>query len=300
MAGVQARYGISALELGYKEYAQNDELMVRGDDGRMYYKRTDGTIVSFSDRDLTEAQVISQTMGVLMGIDDLTLPDDEYIVYRTFDTTGKLDLVSSTDVAIGRGAILSKNVPGFFFRIRGNDAVSSAAAIMKAIYANKVPDGTDSEVVATITVSNNGANQKTLTINTHLDVLTYVAFPAFDGNLTNYTVNIASVSFPRYKAAYAAAGEIEKKTIDKINNGNGKYEINCIDFIGYANTIASLADDVTTDTSIKTVTLSSEATKIFTEQNKAVSDIGGVSKSGFIISKNNPMTECVWGKIVEE
>ena len=300
MAGVQARYGISALELGYKEYAQNDELMVRGDDGRMYYKRTDGTIVSFSDRDLTEAQVISQTMGVLMGIDDLTLPDDEYIVYRTFDTTGKLDLVSSTDVAIGRGAILSKNVPGFFFRIRGNDAVSSAAAIMKAIYANKVPDGTDSEVVATITVSNNGANQKTLTINTHLDVLTYVAFPAFDGNLTNYTVNIASVSFPRYKAAYAAAGEIEKKTIDKINNGNGKYEINCIDFIGYENTIASLADDVTTDTSIKTVTLSSEATKIFTEQNKAVSDIGGVSKSGFIISKNNPMTECVWGKIVEE
>ena len=300
MAGVQARYGISALDLGYKEYAQNDELMVRGDDGRMYYKRTDGTIVSFSDRDLTEAQVISQTMGVLMGIDDLTLPADEYIVYRTFDTTGKLDLVSSTDVAIRRGAILSKNVPGFFFRIRGNDAVSSAAAIMKAIYANKVPDGTDSEVVATITVSNNGANQKTLTINTHLDVLTYVAFPAFDGKLTNYTVNIASVSFPRYKAAYAAAGEIEKKTIDKINNGNGKYEINCIDFIGYANTIASLADDVTTDTSIKTVTLSSEATKIFTEQNKAVSDIGGVSKSGFIISKNNPMTECVWGKIVEE
>lgn len=300
MAGVQARYGISALDLEYKEYAQNDELMVRGDDGRMYYKRTDGTIVSFSDRDLTEAQVISQTMGVLMGIDDLTLPADEYIVYRTFDTTGKLDLVSSTDVAISRGAILSKNVHGFFFRIRGNDAVSSAAAIMKAIYANKVPDGTDSEVVATITVSNNGANQQTLTINTHLDVLTYVAFPAFEGNLINYTVSIASVSFPRYKAAYAAAGEIEKKTIDKINNGNGKYEINCIDFIGYANTIASLADDVTTDTSIKTVTLSSEATKIFTEQNKAVSDIGGVSKSGFIISKNNPMTECVWGKIVEE
>ena len=300
MAGVQARYGISALDLGYKEYAQNDELMVRGDDGRMYYKRTDGTIVSFSDRDLTEAQVISQTMGVLMGIDDLTLPADEYIVYRTFDTSGKLDLVSSTDVAISRGAILSKNVPGFFFRIRGNDAVSSAAAIMKAIYANKVPDGTDSEVVATITVSNNGANQKTLTVNTHLDVLTYVAFPAFDGNLINYTVNIASVSFPLYKAAYAAAGEIEKKTIDKINNGNGKYEINCIDFIGYANTIASLADDVTTDTSIKTVTLSSEATKIFTEQNKAVSDIGGVSKSGFIISKDNPMKECVWGKIVEE
>lgn len=300
MAGVQARYGISALDLGYKEYAQNDELMVRGDDGRMYYKRTDGTIVSFSDKDLTESQVINQTMGVLMGIDDLTLPADEYIVYRTFDTTGKLDLVSSTDVAISRGATLSKNVPGFFFRIRGNDAVSSAAAIMKAIYANKVPDGTDSEVTATITVSNNGANQQTLTVNTHLDVLTYVAFPTFDGEITNYTVKIASVSFPRYKAAYAAAGELEKQTIDKINNSNSKYEINAIDFIGYANTIASLADDVTTDTAIKTVTLSSEASKIFTEQNKAVADIGGVSKSGFIISKENPMTECVWGKIVDE
>ena len=59
MAGIQARYGISALDLGHKEYAQDDELMVRGDDGRMYYKRTDGVIVAYADKDLSEDEVIS-------------------------------------------------------------------------------------------------------------------------------------------------------------------------------------------------------------------------------------------------
>ena len=75
MAGIQARYGISALDLGHKEYAQDDELMVRGDDGRMYYKRTDGVIVAYADKDLSEDEVISNTMGVLMGIDGLVLPE---------------------------------------------------------------------------------------------------------------------------------------------------------------------------------------------------------------------------------
>lgn len=299
MAGAQARYGISALDLGYKDYAQNDELMVHGDDGRIYYKRTDGTIVSYSDKDLTESQVVDKTMGVLLGIDGLTLPENEYIVYRTFDTTGKLDLVTSTDVAISRGATLSKNVPGFFFRIRGNDAVSSSAAIMKAVYANKVTDGSDAEVSVKINVSNNGANQQTMTINTHLDTLTYVKFPAFTGTLTNYIVTIASVSFPMFKAAYTAAGEAHKVTILKVNHGNEKFEVNCIDFIGYASSIAALADEVTDDVSIKSVTLSTEASKVYAKENSAVANAGGIPKTAFVISKDKPTSECVWGKIVE-
>lgn len=298
MAGTQVRYGISALDLGYKEYAQNDELMVRGEDGRMYYKRTDGTVVSYSDKDLTEAQVITSTMGVLMGIDGLTLPTNEYLVYRTFNTTNKLDLITSTDVALNKSVTLSKNVPGFFFRVRGNDFTTSAAAILKAIYADKVKK-TDSEVTMVFSISNNGANQQTVTVNAHLNDVTYVKFPTFTGTITNYIVKLTSISFPLYKAAFAAAGANDKTVLAKINNGNTKYDVNFIDFIGYASTIASLSDSIADDVAIKTVTSTSAATQIYTDQNKAVANVGGIPKTGFVISKENPMAECVWGKIVE-
>ena len=35
------RLGISALDLTHYSYAENDELMTRGTDGKMFYKRPD-------------------------------------------------------------------------------------------------------------------------------------------------------------------------------------------------------------------------------------------------------------------
>lgn len=299
MAGIQARYGISALDLGHKEYAQDDELMVRGDDGRMYYKRTDGVIVAYADKDLSEAEVISNTMGVLMGIDGLVLPENEYIVYRTIDTTGKLDLVSSSDVAIERRFTMSPNIPGFFFRIRGNKEVSSAAAILKSIYASRVANGTDPEVTVKIAVSNNGASEQTYTVNTILDKVNFIKFTGFT-NPTNYIVKIVSISFPLFKAAYTAARPVDKTTLQDINNGNETFEINTIDVIGYANDIRFLADDNTDGVLIKTVTNSKTASTTYTAQNAAVASVGGIGKYEIVIQKENPNTECIWGKIIEQ
>jgi hypothetical protein len=299
MAGIQARYGISALDLGHKEYAQDDELMVRGDDGRMYYKRTDGVIVAYADKDLSEDEVISNTMGVLMGIDGLVLPEKEYIVYRTIDTTGKLDLVSSSDVAIERRFTMSPNIPGFFFRIRGNKEVSSAAAILKSIYASRVANGTDPEVTVKIAVSNNGASEQTYTVNTILDKVNFIKFTGFT-NPANYIVKIVSVSFPLFKAAYTAARPVDKKTLQDINNGNETFEINTIDVIGYANDIRFLADENTDGVLIKTVTNSKTASTTYTAQNAAVASVGGIGKYEIVIQKENPNTECIWGKIIEQ
>lgn len=299
MAGIQARYGISALDLGHKEYAQDDELMVRGDDGRMYYKRTDGVIVAYADKDLSESEVISNTMGVLMGIDGLVLPQKEYIVYRTIDTTGKLDLVSSSDVGIDRRFNMSPNIPGFFFRIRGNKEVSSAAAILKSIYASRVLNGTDAEVTVKIAVSNNGASEQTYTVNTILDNVNFIKFTGFT-NPTNYIVKIVSISFPLFKAAYTAAKAVDKTTLKTINNGNETFEINTIDVIGYAKDITSLADEITDDVMIKTVTNSKTAATTYTAQNAAVASVGGIGKYEIVIQKENPNTECVWGKIIEQ
>ena len=42
----ELRYGISALDIKHKEYADNDELLVNGKNGTMLYKRPDGQIVT--------------------------------------------------------------------------------------------------------------------------------------------------------------------------------------------------------------------------------------------------------------
>ena len=59
----EMRYGISALGLSHKEYAENDELLVEQSSGKMFYKReSDNQIVSFDNEKYSQ-----ETLPVAMN-----------------------------------------------------------------------------------------------------------------------------------------------------------------------------------------------------------------------------------------
>ena len=53
------RLGISALDLTHYSYAENDELMTRGTDGKMFYKRPDGNIVAYDSTEYNKDEIVS-------------------------------------------------------------------------------------------------------------------------------------------------------------------------------------------------------------------------------------------------
>ena len=82
MADNTLGFGISALGLENRQYAANDELLVDRHDGKMYYKRSDGIILS-EIKDYTRDDLASSLL--LKYYTELDNIIGDFIVYHTIN-----------------------------------------------------------------------------------------------------------------------------------------------------------------------------------------------------------------------
>lgn len=281
------RYGISALDIAYKEHAVNDELLVDGLNGQMLYKRSsDGQIVTFSsayDKD----DLINAVAAVFKEVDEVPTLSTDFIVYNTISGAGKLDILASGSQIIGENVFISdKPNSGFFVRISGGPTTNAIAAYLKSKYISEHVDNTYSAVTMTFEIVEMGVNiTKTITVNGDFDKLIFVPlcenFVPTTG-CTGYKISLKTITFPLLKESYNALNSNEVKLVKDLNNNNHKLEASMVDILYYVTdcTNAAIYD---TDTNIKL--------------NYIVPASDTHVKDDFVVSEIKPSYKCIWAKI---
>ena len=107
----ELRYGISALDLKHKDYAVNDELMVSGQNGEMFYKREDGQIVTSPNQTYNKHDLINSINDVFMTHNEVVVSDGDYIVYNTIDVACRMNLISPETYMLKEESTFTSNKP---------------------------------------------------------------------------------------------------------------------------------------------------------------------------------------------
>ena len=237
----QLRYGISALDLKYKEYSVKDELLVNGHDGKMFYKReSDGQIVTSDNLEYNKDELISAINDTLSSNEKIPVLPTDYIVYNTIDIAEKNSILSSgiSELNLTHSFPIQKVNSGFFIRIRGNNTTNAIVSKLTNDYKSKHPDDETSSVLIKITISESGTDySEEKMIGVDFDTLTFVKLSPSSPNCTRYNVIINSIEYTTIKLAYNSS--LHKNDMINLNYGNinddglCRLEADMIDFIYY-------------------------------------------------------------------
>ena len=130
------RLGISALDLTHYSYAENDELMTRGTDGKMFYKRPDGNIVAYDSTEYNKDEIVSAIKNATNTSSAWSSPSEDYIAYYTFSMAGK-NITTSTTIALTVPEIkAATNSNGIFIRLKPNNTASAVLAFIDTYRRN--------------------------------------------------------------------------------------------------------------------------------------------------------------------
>lgn len=281
------RYGVSALDISHKEYAENDELLVDGKTGQMLYKRDDGHITTESYR-YNRAEFLSAiTSAQRRRGSSVPINDDEYLVYNSIEVAGKVNAVSNAYNTI-TGAVFISDKPdsGFYVRVAGSDRANAIASYLEARYKVAHPDTTLAPVSMVVEVTELGIDAiKNVTVNMGFDELALV--PLCEGfnpteGCDGYRIEIKNVSFPLLFAAYAELQATEREYIKSLNYGNTRLEPSAIDVMYYV-TDCTNSHIYDTENGIKLNYIISTKE---TEQSDSI-----------VISSDKPNYKCIWGQI---
>ena len=284
----ELRYGISALDLKHKDYAVNDELMVSGQNGEMFYKREDGQIVTSPSQKYNKHDLINSINEVFMTHNEVTVSEGDYIVYNTIDVAGRMNLISSETYMLDEESTFISNKPssGVFIRIRGNSATNSAISYLQSQYMSNHSEILPAvSIVLDVTELGTGINRK-ITMNTDFDTLDFVnLYPGISPTVdcTGYQIKIESVKFPMVEVAYNDLSNTEKSLLSELNYGNTKLEADSIDFIYY-----------TSDVTNPIIYNESDNIKL-----NYVVPAKDTNKDQFVISATQPSHKCMWAKVIE-
>lgn len=284
----ELRYGISALDLKHKDYAVNDELMVSGQNGEMFYKREDGQIVTSPNQTYNKHDLINSINDVFMTHNEVVVSDGDYIVYNTIDVACRMNLISPETYMLKEESTFTSNKPnsGVFIRIRGNSATNSAISYLQSQYMSRHSEILPAvSVVMLVTELGTGINRK-ITINTDFDTLDFVnLYPGVSPavNCTGYQIKIESVKFPMLEVAYNDLSDTEKSLLSELNYGNTKLEADSIDFIYYTSDVTNPIIYNETDNIKLNYVVPAKDT----------------NKDQFVISSTQPSHKCMWAKVIE-
>lgn len=284
----ELRYGISALDLKHKDYAVNDELMVSGQNGEMFYKREDGQIVTSPGQKYNKNDLINSINEVFMTHNEVTVSDGDYIVYNTIDVAGGMNLISSETYTLGEESTFTTNKPssGVFIRIRGNSATNSAMSYLQSKYMSSHSEVLPVvSVVLDVTELGTGINRK-ISMNTDFDTLDFVnLYPGISptAECTGYQIKIESVKFPMVESAYNGLSDTEKSLLSELNYGNTRLEADSIDFIYY-----------TSDVKDPIIYNETDRVKL-----NYVIPAKETNRDQFVISASQPSHKCMWAKVIE-
>lgn len=282
------RYGISALDLSYKQYAEADELMVEGKTGQMLYKRDDGFVTTASHK-YTRAEFITSINSAVRKNSEVPITDDDYIIYNTLDVAGLINVVSNTYYRPANATFISdKPNSGFYIRVTGNDRTNSIISYIVSRYKIAHPDAIETPVSIEIEVTELGVDAiKTVTVNTGFDELTLVKlcedYQPTEG-CVGYKIVIKSVSFPLLVTAYADLEQNEKEYIKELNYGNERVEPTGIDMMYYV-TDCTNSHIYDTENGIRLNYV------IHAKETEPSED--------FVVSKVQPTHSCIWAQIKE-
>lgn len=286
----ELRYGISALDTSNKEYAQEDELLVRGSDGKMYYKRTDGQIVSHSEQRYDMDTLGKDVCISLMKIDkSFTALSQGVLAYNTIGITGKNNILDSNINPLGLTSKfdISTKERFMFIRVRGTDETNAILSYLKLYHNFDTP-----VVQLGLTI-----NEQHTSVNKEYDLnhsaiyneLSALEIPVEDtSDLTGIEVSINYIKYVNALDAYSQLSDEVKLQLKELNSGNNKLESNYLDVI-YA---AQNTDDIIICDNDDKINLVSVVQVI-----DVLSSVSA-SHNEFIISKVKPNRECVWGKVL--
>ena len=286
MAEKELRYGISALSTEYLEYAEDDEILIRND-GKIFYKRQDGQVVSYDTHDFNR-ETLSVSMNTALtktGESFIDLVDTDSVLYSKIDLINLTNILDSRQQVFGRDYIfkVSPNEPGMYIRARGTATLNGVMEFIRSYWLAKNPNTMNINPITIyikLTASDNTTT--TMTVSCNIDELVYVKFA-----LENVVeVQIVGILF-NYLEMYESIPAEMRNQLIQINDSNAKYELTCFDVITYINNL---------DNAI----LNSKENKI-----NMVSAVIGVEAEtvgdqlGIVVSKTKPTFPCVWAKVLD-
>lgn len=281
-----ARFGVSALDISHREYAEKDELMLRERDGQMIYKRSDGQVVAFNS-DYTRKDVIE---AVARSHKATGLGSNESGVYYTIDITEQTDLSeSSSSLEVPYAFRVAKSVNGFYFRVRGTDVTNSIISYLNTFYNKEYPENNAREVLLTVTVVNDenptGFN---FICEGSFNDLNFVQLPISE---SESLITIKKISFPMATAAYSDISSTVRDKLTEYNYSNTKIEVSMIDLITFESDInssyvGSIDDMVNFKEFFNLEELKEEEKKN--------------AGNGIIVSETQPDFDCIWAKVIKD
>lgn len=271
----EIRYGVSVLDMQYKNYAQDDEVMIKGQTGQMFYKRSDGQIVTYGS-DYNKDSLYSALMNATKLNNHKS---DDYLVYHIIDTPSGAYINDTSEVSlnVSKNFPLSSNEAGIYVRVHGNDATNAAMAAARSIYLTKNTLNGENDVQIKGTV-----NGKAITINCKFNELTFVPIDTTG----NPSLVINSISYPVLSKAIASLTPEQFDVVQLLNYGNDKFEATSIDLITFVSDVVSVfnkSDEKVKLGLIDTMVMYGN----YTIQDKNIP---------IILSKEKPNFNCMWAQ----
>lgn len=229
------RYGISALSTEYRDYAEPDELMVRTRDGKIFYKRADGQIVT-EVQDYRKNDILTDMIRT--GA-DLSHPENSYIAYHILDISGKTSMSSSDKVDVGLSESefdVPAGINGFFIRVRGNKLTDGAVSFIRSIYEARYPDDAKTSLDVSIELNvrmETTGEESNVTIHCNFNELSYVKLDMED----SYTISIASIQYPKLYNALRTLTDEERNALNSMVM-NTKFEGAIIDLVRFVTDVS--------------------------------------------------------------
>ena len=280
------RLGISALDLTHYNYAENDELMTRGTDGKMFYKRPDGNIVAYDSTEYNKDEIVSAIKNATNTSSAWSSPSEDYIAYYTFSMAGK-NITTSTTIALTVPEIkAAANSNGIFIRLKPNNTASAVLAFIDTYRRSTSETLTDFATVTYSVTVNGTTTEKTAPVG--IDKVAFIPFGNTEEASNTIAIRITAINFANLKMAVDA---IPYETLEdaKISNfSNAKLEIDRMDIITY----------VEDSSEIKLGTLPSSGFEFkYSFPVSIINDEYSVS-DGIVISEDKPTYKCIWGKVI--
>lgn len=229
------RYGISALSMKYLSHAVNDEILIDEVNGKIYYKRPDGVIVSFDALDFDKNSIVSGVRIALKNYKDAVISANDNLIYyklpfnHNLATNGKINISADTTKHL-----VSGNTHGFFIRVRGNNVINTVMAYLtsRLHVDNKIAD------YNTVTVeykafSGTSTTGTTMTTKVNFNKLTYVPITG-RSTTTDLRIQITGITFTGIQNAINDRTIISEAVLNELkalNNNNNLFETEMVDLM---------------------------------------------------------------------
>lgn len=283
----ELRFGISALGLEYKEHAVNDELLTRNSDGKMFYKRPDGNIVSYDSNEYTRDGIVSSLKNIINTSSAWASPTDEYIVYHTYDMIG-VDIFSNISSEISMPEIsISGKSNGIFIRLRPNNAVNACLAYIDTYRRfGESPLSDFASITYDVKIND---EVTTLTSPVSTDKLVFIPL-GNDAEVESATIKIKSISFDSLSNIISNLPTDTYNSLKSLNFENDKFELDKMDVISY---VSKYSDISICDGGFPKFDFRYAFPVNIISDEYSVSD-------GIVISEEKPTYKCIWGRVIPQ